>query len=141
MDHIIFIEFHIIIWFILTGAVPVYLGDSAHLKYLLPETSAAIYVSDFQNISSLVEYLTFLSSNETAYEYHRAWRSRFSYESNVRDKPILKTSWFCRICQWAGELKNSSLFLLFIFLIDILIFVTCISNVINLMYFKIISFT
>ena len=84
------------------GTVPVYLGDSAHLKYLLPEPSAAIYISDYQNISALVEYLTYLSTNETAYEQHRSWRSRFTYEGNVKNKPILKTSWFCRVCQWAG---------------------------------------
>ena len=79
-----------------------YLGDSAHLKYLVPEPSAAIYISDFQNISTLVEYLTYLTTNETAYEEHRSWRSRFTFERNVRNKPILKTSWFCRVCQWAG---------------------------------------
>ena len=86
----------------LVGTVPVYLGDSAHLKYLLPEPSAAIHVSDFQNISALVDYLKYLSTNETAYEQHRSWRSRFTFEGNVRNKPILKTSWFCRVCQWAG---------------------------------------
>jgi hypothetical protein len=85
------------------GTVPVYLGDADHLKYLLPEPAAAIFVADFANISALVDYLTFLSHNETAYERHRAWRSRFSYEKNVANKPILKTSWFCRICQWAGR--------------------------------------
>jgi len=84
------------------GTVPIYLGDSAHFKTLLPHPKAAIFISDYNdNITALVKYLNFLTTNETAYEEHRQWRADFSYERNVRDKPLLQKSWFCRVCEWA----------------------------------------
>ena len=83
------------------GTVPVYLGDSDHLKSLLPHPKAAIFVSDFPNITALVQYLTYLTKNETAYEEHRNWRYNYTVEKNIQNKPLLRDSWFCRICQWA----------------------------------------
>ena len=87
---------------LLSGTVPVYLGDAAHLKSLLPDKHAAIFIADFDNnATALVEYLQHLSHNETAYEVHRQWRKLFSYERNVRNRPLLEKSWYCRICEWA----------------------------------------
>lgn len=89
---------------LLAGTVPVYLGDAAQLKALLPDPRAAIFVSDFKNnYTALAEYLQFLSRNEQAYELHRSWRNTFSYEQNIKDKPLLQNSWWCRICEWAVE--------------------------------------
>jgi len=89
---------------LVSGTVPVYLGDSAHLKSLLPDDKAAIHISDFHgNITALAEYLTYLTTNETAYEEHRAWRKAFSYEKNIANKPLLQKSWFCRVCEWAAQ--------------------------------------
>jgi hypothetical protein len=89
---------------LLSGTVPVYLGDAAHLKTLLPHRDAAIFLADFDNnATALVEYLNFLEQNETAYERHREWRKSFSYERNVRDRPLLSKSWYCRICEWAVQ--------------------------------------
>jgi hypothetical protein len=86
-----------------TGTVPVFLGDSAHLKSLLPHPKAAIFVSDFNgNYTALAEYLTFLTQNESAYEDHRSrWRRHFSYEKNLVGKPLMQENWWCRACQWA----------------------------------------
>jgi Glycosyltransferase family 10 (fucosyltransferase) C-term len=82
----------------------VYLGDSEHLRRLLPHPNAAIFVSDYNgNYTRLAEHLTYLSNNETAYEMHRQWRSNYSYENHVRDKPLLATSWTCRVCQWVAD--------------------------------------
>ena len=87
---------------LLSGTVPVYLGDAAHLRSLLPHRDAAIFLADFNhNATALVEYLNFLTLNETAFERHREWRKTFSYEKNVRDRPIMEKSWYCRICEWA----------------------------------------
>ena len=87
---------------LLSGTVPVYLGDAAGLRKLLPHPKAAIFVADYgDNIPALVSYLNYLVSNETAYEEHRAWRRTFSYSENIKDKPILQKSWECRVCEWA----------------------------------------
>ena len=87
---------------LLSGTVPVYLGDASHLKTLLPHRDAAIFLADFNhNTTALVEYLKFLTRNETAFERHREWRKTFSYDRNVRDRPLLSKSWYCRICEWA----------------------------------------
>jgi Glycosyltransferase family 10 (fucosyltransferase) C-term len=87
---------------LLSGTVPVYLGDAPHLKSLLPHRDAAIFLADFNhNATALVEYLNFLTFNETAFERHREWRRLFSYETNVRGRPLMEKSWYCRICEWA----------------------------------------
>ncbi len=82
------------------GTVPVYLGDAAHLKSLLPHPKAAIFVADFPNITALVSYLKYLTTNETAYEEHRSWRYNHTVENNIRGRPLLSDSWFCRVCKW-----------------------------------------
>jgi hypothetical protein len=86
-----------------SGTVPVYLGDAAHLKSLLPHPKAAIFVDDFPNISELAKYLTYLTTNETAYEEHRAWRVGFNGDRNLLDKPLLQASWPCKVCSWAVD--------------------------------------
>jgi Glycosyltransferase family 10 (fucosyltransferase) C-term len=85
-----------------SGTVPVYLGDARHLNALLPHPKAAIFVADFNNnYTQLADYLTYLSNNETAYESHREWRKDFSYEDNIKNKPLLQSSWYCDVCRWA----------------------------------------
>ena len=80
------------------------MGDSEHLRRLLPHPDAAIFVSDYNgNYTRLAEHLTYLSNNETAYEMHRQWRRSYSYENHIRDKPLLATSWTCRVCQWVAD--------------------------------------
>jgi Glycosyltransferase family 10 (fucosyltransferase) C-term len=89
------------------GTVPVYLGDASHLKALLPHPKAAIFVADFNNnYTQLAEYLTYLSNNETAYESHREWRKTFTYEGNIKNNPLLQSSWYCDVCRWA--IKNAA---------------------------------
>ncbi len=89
---------------IFAGIVPVYLGDHSHLKKLLPDPKAAIYVGDFNNnYTALVEYLTYLTKNETAYEEHRSWRYRLNIKKHLQEHPLLSKSWFCRVCQWAAS--------------------------------------
>ena len=82
--------------------MPVYLGDAAQLRSLLPHPKAAIFVHDYNgDYDKLVQYLNYLTTNETAYEEHRNWRHTFTYQKNIANKPILQNSWFCRVCQWA----------------------------------------
>ncbi len=73
------------------------------MKSLLPHPKAAIFIADYNNnYTALVEYLNFLTQNETAYEEHRsAWRKDFSFERNIRNKPLMQENWWCRACQWA----------------------------------------
>lgn len=91
------------------GTVPVYLGDADHLRSLLPDPKAAIFVADFNNdFGKLAQYLNYLTTNETAYEEHRAWRHTYSEVANKINKPLLQHSWFCRICQWAVEIAQNA---------------------------------
>ena len=119
MTIVIFIIAFIILWlsqisifFSCVGTVPVYLGDAAHLKALLPHPKAAIFIADYNgNYTQLAEYLTYLSNNETAYESHREWRRNFTYESNIKDKPLLQTTWYCNVCRWAADNAEDSQFI------------------------------
>eukprot|EP00600_Ochromonadales_sp_CCMP1393_P010080 CAMPEP_0174957788 /NCGR_PEP_ID=MMETSP0004_2-20121128/2266_1 /TAXON_ID=420556 /ORGANISM="Ochromonas sp., Strain CCMP1393" /LENGTH=250 /DNA_ID=CAMNT_0016205935 /DNA_START=531 /DNA_END=1283 /DNA_ORIENTATION=- len=92
---------------LLAGTVPVYLGDAAHLRSLLPDPMAAIFVADFNDdYVKLAAYLKHLMENETAYELHRQWRQGYSLAKNLASKPpghVMKNSWFCRICQWGAR--------------------------------------
>jgi hypothetical protein len=91
------------------GTVPVYLGDAEHLRSLLPHPKAAIFVADYAgDFAKLAAYLTYLTTNETAYEEHRAWRDTFDYDANIAHKPLLKNSWFCRVCQWVVETAHNA---------------------------------
>ncbi|KAJ1435609.1 hypothetical protein B484DRAFT_393483 [Ochromonadaceae sp. CCMP2298] len=90
---------------LLAGSVPVYLGDAPHLRAHLPHPLAAIFVADFADYAALGRYLQQLSQNESAYEAHRAWRSSYSQQQH-RDKPLLRYSWECRVCQWAAQTSN-----------------------------------
>lgn len=83
--------------------MPIYLGDAQHLKSLLPHPKAAIFVADYENLTMLTDYLKYLLTNETAYEEHHAWRKDFSYENNLKGKPLMLRSWQCRVCEWAAK--------------------------------------
>ena len=87
---------------LMAGTVPIYLGDSKHLKRLLPHPKAAIFVDDYSDINGLADYLKYLISNQTAFFEHRhAWRINFSLSSYVATHSILATTWHCQVCQWA----------------------------------------
>ena len=95
-------RFFFILYFI-SGTVPVYLGDTQQLRKLLPHPKAAIFVSDYNgDYNKLGQYLTYLSTNETAYEEHREWRKNFNFELYSSTIPLLKTSWECAVCRWAA---------------------------------------
>ena len=85
-----------------TGTVPVYWGDERHLKALIPHPKAVIFVADFDHdIEKLSKYLTYLSTNESAYEEHREWRKTFNHTKHVSENIHLKDTWYCRTCMWA----------------------------------------
>ena len=95
---------------LMAGTVPIYLGDAAHLKKLLPHPKAAIFIADYNgDMKALANYLNYLTRNESAYEEHRAWRKTFSYAENIKDKPMLQQSWYCHVCQWAVSTMNKRL--------------------------------
>lgn len=82
------------------GTVPIYLGDSTHLKTLIPHPKSVIFLADFNDTSSLVQYLKYLVSNESAYEEHRSWYHTFDYQRNIAKSPLMAKSWYCRVCEW-----------------------------------------
>jgi hypothetical protein len=90
---------------LLSGSVPIYLGDSRFLKTLMPYKKSIIYLSDYKNnVTALVNYLQYLLSNETAYEEHRLWRKKYSLKFLQNNISIMRQSWPCQVCEWA--LKN-----------------------------------
>ena len=88
--------------FLWIGTVPVYWGDDKLLKALMPHPMSVIFVADFDhNIEKLSKYLTYLSTNESAYEEHREWRQTFNQTKHVQDNIHLRDTWYCRTCMWA----------------------------------------
>ena len=88
-----------------------YLGDAGHLRTLLPHPSAAIFIADYNgDYNKLAEYLTYLSTNETAYEVHREWRKTFTHEGHIKNKPLLQSSWYCDVCRWAADNADNAQF-------------------------------
>lgn len=94
---------------LISGTVPIYLGDAKHLKMILPHPKAAIFLDDFGgDVVKLAAYLKMLTNNETAYEEHRAWRVKGQYTLSGflrrnADVPLLGNSWACRVCQWTRD--------------------------------------
>lgn len=87
---------------LISGSVPIYLGGDEDMKKFSPDPLAVIFVSDYENISMLVDYLKYLISNETAYERHRAWRKTFNRTTYNIGKPShITDSWHCNVCKWA----------------------------------------
>eukprot|EP01040_Poterioochromonas_malhamensis_P001006 gene1006-1067_t len=84
---------------LMAGTVPIYLGDSAHLKTLLPNSKAVIFVDDFSSLQELSVYIKSLLHNETAYEIHREWRISFDEDAYRKGKPLLEKSWNCHYQQ------------------------------------------
>lgn len=88
---------------LIAGTVPVYFGSTEDCRALLPSPNVAIFLSDFNHdMKKLGDYLTYLSTNETAYEEHRSWRKTFHPEASSIPS-ILSKSWPCRVCEWAVE--------------------------------------
>jgi hypothetical protein len=58
---------------LLAGSVPIYVGDSAHLKAIAP-TDSIIYADDFPDTRELGTYMRTLIDNPHAYQKHLAWR-------------------------------------------------------------------
>jgi len=93
---------------LIAGTVPVYLGDSKHLKSLLPHPKAAIFIYDYHNnYENLANYLKYLMINQTAYEEHRAWRHTYNYTQHRMNHPLLIDSWYCRVCAWAVKASKN----------------------------------
>jgi hypothetical protein len=105
IKHLIILSslFRFVIFFRLLGSVPVFLGDSAHLKSLLPDPMAAIFLSDFKDLKAVAQYLNHLLVNETAYEQHRRWRHGYSLAEHKKGKALMEKSWECRVCDWAAK--------------------------------------
>jgi hypothetical protein len=89
---------------LMSGTVPIYLGDKIHLQALIPHQKSVIFIADYdKNYTKLAEYLNYLSYNETAYSEYRVWRKTFSNEENIRNNVLLNTSWYCNVCKWTHD--------------------------------------
>ena len=58
---------------LLAGSVPIYVGDSTHLKAIAP-TDSIIYTDDFPDNRELGKYLHALIKNQKVSQKHLAWR-------------------------------------------------------------------
>jgi len=84
------------------GTVPVYFGHSDCRQHI-PHPKAAIFVDDYRDVATLVEYLNYLSINESAYEEHRIWRKTFN--SSFSSSSLY--SWPCNICNFAWKHRTT----------------------------------
>jgi len=90
---------------IMAGVVPVYVGSPNVFEFV--PRSMMIVAADYKSPKELTDYLTYLGSNETAYEEYRSWRS------HARSHPVSKhLDWtfnhstanaYCLVCQKLRE--------------------------------------
>ena len=90
---------------LIAGTVPVYHGHHDCRKFI-PHPKAAIFVDDYRDISTLTEYLNYLSRNESAYDEHRHWRYTFNSSSSSQSSSQSSSSWQCNICEYAWKNKH-----------------------------------
>ena len=86
-----------------TGSVPVVMGP---LKRDLEEQAPAnsfIHVEDFSTPGELVDYLSYLDNNSTAYEEYHAWRNKDADLTLPYNQPNDKM--MCGSCQKLQEYK------------------------------------
>ena len=87
---------------LIAGSVPIYYGHN-DCKKVIPHKKAVIFIDDYNDITSLVNYLKYLINNETAYEEHRHWRYTFNSSSSSSS-----SSWQCNICSYAWNYYNNN---------------------------------
>jgi len=85
------------------GTVPVYHGHRDCRKFI-PHPKAAIFVDDFEDISTLTAYLNYLSHNQSAYEEHRQWR--YTFNTSLQSSSQSSSSWQCNICEYAWNNRH-----------------------------------
>ena len=90
---------------LISYAIPIVNGWRQSYENMLP--GSFIHVSDFQNSSHLVSYLTYLLGNETAYLEYFEWRQNFRV-FGVFDDMTHKYNTRCKVCQRVFDWKNAS---------------------------------
>ena len=79
--------------------VPVVMGGASYENEQVAIPGSFINVADFESVEALAKYLTYLNSNDTAYNEYFMWKRKF--------KPApLMPGWPCRVCM---ALNNDSL--------------------------------
>ena len=91
---------------LMAGSIPIYIGADTIDDYV-PDDSI-IKVSDFLSIKELADYMINVSTNQTLYEKHLAWRTR-PLPDKVTEKLIIGSrfggdTWKCEICSSIGDL-------------------------------------
>lgn len=79
---------------LVAGSVPVYIGDSDHLKQIAPPHSV-IYANDFESVEALAAHLMRVGRNPALYESYLQWRGQPTSLKNIRRIMALP--------QWASE--------------------------------------
>jgi hypothetical protein len=91
---------------LLAGSVPIYVGDSAHLRAIAP-TDSIIYADDFPDTRKLGTYMRTLIDNPHAYQKHLAWRDDPRSVDNlqklldmVERERTSPTKFSCALCEF-----------------------------------------
>jgi alpha-1,3-fucosyltransferase len=70
--------------------IPIVLGGANYSK--IAPSKSYINVRDFQSISRLAEYITYLDKNQTAYAEYFEWKNYFRVVVDFKNP-------FCNVCQ------------------------------------------
>lgn len=79
---------------LVAGSVPVYIGDSVHLKQIAPPHSI-IYADDFESVEVLATHLMKVARDPAMYESYLQWRGQPKSLENIRR--------IMGLPQWASE--------------------------------------
>ncbi|PIK56042.1 putative glycoprotein 3-alpha-L-fucosyltransferase A-like [Apostichopus japonicus] len=88
------------------NTVPIVYGTTRENYERLAPPSSFIHVNDFANFSALVDYVTYLDGNDTAYNEYLAWKTYGRVES-YRERDFTEYPWLmCQILSQITELSR-----------------------------------
>ena len=100
-----------------SGAVPIVWGPRKEDVLKVAPAKSFIHTSDFETPEKLVEYLDYLSNNETAYAEYLEWRTWVKHPEKMEERFKIKSAdddlrSFCKLCavlQAQGKRKKHNL--------------------------------
>jgi hypothetical protein len=88
------------------GSVPVYIGDSVHLKHMAPPNSI-IYADDFESVEALATHVKYVARDPALYEKYLEWRHQPGGVDNVNRVLALElwknehgSEYACALCEF-----------------------------------------
>lgn len=90
------------------GTLPIFYGSHSVYKFI-PDKNAIINIDDFNTVDDLVDYILYLTTNNTAYELHHAWRHNPLPIEYLNLLGFEHVSWECRTCRWISSKRDNLL--------------------------------